>query len=122
MLLALALGWFSLSLTRTFEPRDDAYLLRQSARVAAGEIPHRDFVDVYAPGTFVLTGAVMKAFGVEMLPVRMFLALLKALAVAAGYLVTRRAATRPIALFACLIAIAFWGRPIWNLNAPYASL
>jgi len=122
VLFVAALGWFSLTLDRTFEPRDEGHLLRLSAQVAEGAVPHRDFIDVYAPATFGVTGAVMRVFGQEMLPVRIFLAALKALAVAAGYLLSRRFASRPFALAAALLAIGFWGRSIWNLNAPYAAL
>ena len=49
-LFALAVGYFSLTATRTFDLRDEGYLLGRSAQVAAGAVPHRDFSDVYGPG------------------------------------------------------------------------
>jgi hypothetical protein len=121
-LIVVSLGWFSLSLDRTFDPRDEGHLLRLSTLVAAGRVPHRDFVDSYGPGVLGLTGAVVGVFGEQLLPVRIFVAVLKALAVAGGYLLSRTLATRPFALLASCVAIGFWGRAVWNLNAPYAAL
>ena len=122
LLFLVAIAWFSLGVDKTFHVRDEGYLMSRSARVAAGELPHRDFVDVYGPATFVLTGAVVRVLGEDVLGVHWFLAGVKAAAVATGYLVTRAIAPRSFAVFGALLATAFWGRLIWNLNAPYASL
>ncbi len=50
VLFVVALAYFSLTLDRTFNLRDEGYLLRMSSRVARGEIPHRDFYELYGPG------------------------------------------------------------------------
>ncbi len=122
LLFAAALAWFSLGLGATLQPADEGYMMGQSARVAAGEMPHRDFVDVYGPGTFAVTGLAMRVLGDEILPVRRFVAFLKALAVVFGFLLVRALVPRSFAVCGAVLAIAFWGRVLWNLNAPYASL
>ena len=98
LLLAAALGWFSLTLDTTFNLRDEGYLLYMSARVAAGEIPHRDFVENYGPGVFTATAIPLQLGGGEILAVRWWIAGLKALAVVLGFLIMRRATPLPFAL------------------------
>ncbi len=122
VLLAVAFAWLRLSADRTLELRDEGYLLTRAARAAGGELPHRDFEDVYGPGVCLATGAVLRAFGPEILPVRLFLAALKAAAVAATYVVARALVPWPFALAAAAAALVYWGRPAWNLNTPYAAL
>ncbi len=121
-LFTVAIGYFSLTATRTFDLRDEGYLLGRSAQVAAGAVPHRDFADVYGPGVLATTGLALRLGGGEILAVRALVVLLKAVAVALGFLVARRAAPFSAALFAAGIAIAYWGRFAENLNTPYAAL
>ena len=59
-LFLVALCYFAQTATRTFDPRDEGYLLGRSVEVAAGAVPHRDFTDVYGPGVFALTGAALR--------------------------------------------------------------
>lgn len=120
--LILALAWFSLSLDLGLDLRDEGHILNQSVRTARGELPHRDFVDVYAPGVFAATGLALRLGGGEIVATRWLMAFMKALAVAASFLLARRVVSQPFAVLAALVAIAYWGRPVWNLNAPYASL
>jgi dolichyl-phosphate-mannose-protein mannosyltransferase len=117
-----ALVWFSLSWDATLEPRDEGYLFAQSERVALGALPHRDVQDIYGPLVFPLTGAVLEHFDGEIVPVRIFLAAWKATGVVLAYLVLRQLVGRSSAIAGCALAIVWWGRPSWNLNAPMASL
>jgi hypothetical protein len=121
-LFVVALCYFALTATRTLDPRDEGYLLARSAQVLAGEVPHRDFPDVYGPGVFALTAVAMKLGDGEILAVRVLLMLFKAAAVVFGFLISRRLAPAAAASFASLLAIAYWGRLSANLNSPYASL
>ena len=118
----LAMAWFSLTWTATFEPRDEGYLLAQSQRVLAGELPHRDFTDVYGPGALTVTAALLAAGEGDVRGVRIAIAVWKALAVVLAFLLARGLVGRPWALLGALAAAAFWGRLSWNLNTPYASL
>ena len=118
----LALAWFSLSLARSFELSDEGLIVYHSARTMAGEVPYRDFPDVYGPGVLGVTGLVLEAFDGAIVPLRVALAAVKAAAVALTFLICRFAMPRPFALLGALIATAYWGRLSWNLNTPYAAL
>jgi hypothetical protein len=121
-LLALAMGYFWLSLVRSLELGDEGLILYHSARVAAGEVPYEDFPDTYGVGVFVLTGLVLRAFDGSIVAVRLMLAGLKALAVVLTYVLSRPVVGRPFAVFGALLSVVVWGRPSWNLNTPYAAL
>ena len=122
LVFVVALAWFTLSLARSFELSDEGLIVYHSARTMAGEVPYRDFPDVYGPGVLGVTGLVLQAFDGAIVPLRVVLAIVKAAAVALTFLVCRFAVPRPFALLGALIATAYWGRLSWNLNTPYAAL
>lgn len=122
LLFGMAVAYFGLSFNRSFELSDQGIILYHSARVAAGEVPYRDFPDTYGPGVFLVTGALLRAFDGQILGVRTALVALKALAVALTYLICRFVLPRPFALLGAVVATAHWGRLAWNLNTPYAAL
>lgn len=117
----LALLYFSLRIGATLDLRDEGYLLLRGAEVLGGAVPHRDFADVYGPGVFAFTAAALAVGGEQVLAVRVLVALFQALAVACGYGISRRFASRGLALGVACVAIAWWGRLAPNLNAPYAA-
>lgn len=118
----VALAWFSLTVPYGLELRDEGFLYGLAERVLAGEIPHRDFREIYGPGSHWLTAAFLKLAGGRIVGVRMLIAIVKAIAVALSYWIGRSVATRPIALGGTILAIAFWGRAAWKLDTPYASI
>jgi hypothetical protein len=122
VLAALAIAYFSLSLGHTLDLRDEGYLLNRAAAVAAGAVPHRDFVDIYGPLAFGVTGQVLRLSGGEILGVRVALALVKVGAVVLAFLLARFLLPRYFAVLCAVTAIAFWGRLSPNLNTPYAAL
>jgi hypothetical protein len=117
-----ALAWFGRSLHLTLDLRDEGYLFYEIERVARGEVPHRDFRSVYGPLVYAANAPVYRASGGEILAVRRQLAVLRAVAVVAVYAITRHLVGRPHALVAALLAAAYFGRVLWNLNTPYAAL
>jgi hypothetical protein len=121
-LVVLSAGYSSLTFTRTLDLRDEGYLLGRSAQVAAGAVPHRDFSDVYGPGVFAASAAALALGDGQILAVRVLIALLKAIAVGASFLLARRFLPRWLAIAVAGIGIAYWGRFSANLNAPYAAL
>jgi len=122
VLLTISLAYFSLTLTHSFDLRDEGFVLFESSRSAAGEVPHRDFDTVYGPGVFLLNGLVLASFDGNILPIRILLAFVKAGAVVLTFLMTRLLATRSFAVLGALLSVAYWGRPSWNLNTAYAAL
>lgn len=117
-----ALAWFGRSLHLTLDLRDEGYLFYEIERVASGEVPHRDFRSVYGPLVYAANAPVYRASGGEILAVRRQLAVLRAVAVVAVYAIARHLVARPYALLAALLATAYFGRVLWNLNTPYAAL
>jgi hypothetical protein len=114
--------YFLLTFTHNFELRDEGFLLRFGSRVAAGEIPHRDFVAVYGPGVHIVNGVAVWLFDGKIAPILLMLVVIKGGAVVLTFLISRFLVTRPFAAFGALLAAAYWGRHGWNLNTPYASL
>lgn len=122
LIFAAAMAYFQRTLHLTFELRDEGFLLYHIARVAAGEVPHRDFAQDYPPGIYLLTAPIYAWFGERVMPIRELLAGIRAVAVVLAYLISRRLVPRPFALLAAAFALAYWGWPVWNLSTPYAAL
>jgi hypothetical protein len=122
LLFVLAVCWFQLSAYRTLELRDEGYILERSLQTAEGQLPHRDFEDVYGPGVFFTTGWILEAFDREVWGVRLALTGIKGVAVVASYLLARSLVPVGFAVLAALASTAYWGRPVWMLNTPYAAL
>lgn len=118
----VSLAWFSLTWTRTFDLLDEGHLMNQCARVLRGEIPLRDFSEAYGPGVYALNALVLGAFDGQILPVRVTIAVFKALTVGLTYLATRLLVPRSVALIGAGLAAVYWGRFAWNLNTPYGSV
>ena len=56
LLVATAVGYFSLSIRQTLDLRDEGLIFQHSARVSAGDVPYEDFPDTYGPATLATTG------------------------------------------------------------------
>ena len=118
----LALAYFALSLGHGIELHDEGYFLALSRRVAEGEVPSRDFVDIYGPGVYLLNGSILRWSGMRVIALRWSIAIVKALAVACVFLASSEVAPAGLAVGASLLATAALGREMWNLNTPYAAL
>ncbi|MBW2232068.1 MAG: hypothetical protein JRG92_15105 [Deltaproteobacteria bacterium] len=121
-LVLIALVWFSLTLDRGLSLRDEGYLLHMGARVAKGEVPHRDFVEAYGPGVFTTTAVLLETARFEILGLRLGLAAIKAATVLLSFAILLRITPRRIAFIGALFAIVYWGRASLNLNTPTAAL
>jgi hypothetical protein len=120
-LFVATLVWCSLTHGQGLGLSDEGYMLRVSARVLAGEIVHRDFIELYPPGVHWLTGLALWLGDGEILAVRWLLTLWKGVAVVASFGVLRRMTSTPFAFFGALLAIVYWGRLTHILNTPYAA-
>jgi hypothetical protein len=121
-LFVMALAYFNLTVFYSFDLSDEGYLLFNIRRVANGEIPHRDFTEVYGPGFYALTAPVYRAFGDRVLALRELLAVFRAATVVFAYLIARHFVPRPFAVFAAIVSMAHWGWFVWSLNTPYAAV
>jgi hypothetical protein len=76
----LLLGWASSMalvgyyLRRGWIPHDEGTIASTAERVLHGQIPHRDFVDVYTGGLTYLNALAFKIFGITLLAPRLMLA------------------------------------------------
>ena len=78
---------------------DEGLVLTAAMRVAAGQIPHRDFYANYGPAQFYILAGLFKLFGESLIVERLFDLLVKALVVTSVY---------AIALCYCRRLVAAW--------------
>src|ERR1700735_195041 len=74
-----------LSMSRHPYIYDEGLVLTAAMRVAAGQIPHRDFYANYGPAQFYLLAGLFDLFGETLLIERLFDLLVKALLVTSVY-------------------------------------
>jgi hypothetical protein len=94
-------GWF---------PMDEGTLAQPAERVLQGELPHRDFDDVYTGGLATFDAAVFRAFGTRLIALRFALFGVFLLWVPAVYYVATRFA-RPIVAAAVTLLGVVWSIP-----------
>jgi hypothetical protein len=108
---SFAITFFLLTYNRTLNPSDEGLLLYNFQKVAEGQVPHRDFYDVYGPAIYWIGGTLFKSFGVNIIVVRVFLVILKTAMALLIFLIARR--LLPV-LFSTLAGVLFvlnWGDP-----------
>jgi hypothetical protein len=103
--------------TRGWIPHDEGTIGQTAERVLAGQMPHRDFDDVYTGGLACLNAAAMAAFGVDLLSPRLLLFAVFLAFVAAVYGVAR-AVAGPMASLAASALAAVWSVPNYFAALP----
>jgi hypothetical protein len=86
---------------------DEGIALTGAMRVAAGQIPHRDFYFIYGPAEVYMLAGLFKVFGPSLLVERLFDLLIKALLVASIYAIVSSYCRRSIAIFASVVTIVW---------------
>jgi hypothetical protein len=86
---------------------DEGLVLTAAMRVAAGQIPHRDFYAIYGPAQFYVLAGLFKLFGASILVERLFDLFIKALLVAAVYATASLYCRKSVAAGTSAVA-AFW--------------
>jgi hypothetical protein len=84
---------------------DEGIVLTGAMRVAAGQIPHRDFYFIYGPAEVYILSGLFKIFGTSLLVERLFDLLIKALLVTSIYAIVISQCRRAIAIFISMISI-----------------
>jgi Dolichyl-phosphate-mannose-protein mannosyltransferase len=79
-------------------PMEEGFMLVFPERVLAGDIPNRDFLHLYGPGSLWALAGVFKVFGVSLVTERLF-GLLQQLAIAYGIYALARPWGRRVAVF-----------------------
>src|SRR5947209_11714694 len=57
-------------LPRSWAPEDEGTLAQPALRVLEGQLPHRDFDDVYTGGEAFLNAAAFRIFGIRLISMR----------------------------------------------------
>jgi hypothetical protein len=100
-----------------FYPLDEGLLAESAARVLGGELPHRDFVEVYTGGLSAIDAVAFRVWGANLLALRDLLCLAAVLWVPVLYAIATRVASPVSAGLAVLAAVA-WSVPYYPLGMP----
>jgi hypothetical protein len=121
LLFLLAAAYMRLGLFIPIEWTDEGVIVYPIWRVSVGEIPYRDFQQMYGPSLFFLGGHLFRMFGSDLAVLRFFLLGLKAATCVMVYLGALRVSKPPFALIAYALAVVLGGLA-WPISTtPYAS-
>jgi predicted membrane-bound mannosyltransferase len=112
LVVAMAAGYFLLTYNHTLNPTDEGVLLYNFQKTAEGQVPHRDFYDVYGPGVYWVGGALFKTFGAKIMAIRIFLLIQKTVMALLIFLVARKALPAAFAFIAATLFILNWATHI----------
>jgi hypothetical protein len=96
-----------LGMNRGFDVYDEGLILVGAMRVAAGQVPHRDFYANYGPGQFYILAWLFDWFGRSILVERIYDLTLRAGIVTAAYGITRHYCRRWIVVSTTIVC-GFW--------------
>src|SRR5437867_9252682 len=101
---------------RGWIPYDEGSLAQSAERVLAGELPHRDFDEIYTGGLSILYAAAFKILGVKLISIRIVLYLFFLAFVPALYGIALRFAPPLIAGAVTLLGV------VWSVPNYFAGL
>lgn len=116
--LAISVAWVGVRLGRGWMPFDEGTLAQTAERLIQGELPHRDFDDVYTGGLAWLNAGAFKLFGTSLWSMRLVLMAAFVAWVPAVWYVARRFVS-PLVAGAVTLAAVAWSVP--NYTAPMPS-
>ena len=102
---------------RGWIPHDEGTIGQSAERVRSGELPHRDFDEMYTGGLTYLHAAGMKILGTTLRAPRIILFACFMAFLAAVFAVARRVAAPPVAIGAMALATA-WSVPNYFVSLP----
>jgi hypothetical protein len=104
-------------LNRGWVPHDEGALGQSAERVLQGELPHRDFDEIYTGGLSYLNATAFRVFGTNLTSLRCVLYLFFLAWVPSVYYAASRFVSSPIASIVTLLAVA-WGLPNYAAAMP----
>lgn len=113
----LSVAWLGIHLNRGWVPHDDGMLAQTGERVLSGQLPHRDFDDVYTGGLSYLNAAAFRLFGMNLMSLRIMLLIFFAMWVPAVYFCASRFASPLAAGLVTLLSVA-WSVPNYPAGMP----
>jgi hypothetical protein len=121
VLFLLAAAYMRLGLFIPINWHDEGVIVYPIWRVAEGELPYRDFQQMYGPSVFFLNGLLFRLFGPDLAVLRYFLLALKASTCVMVYLAARQVSGRAFAWIAYALSVVLAGL-VWPVSTvPYAS-
>lgn len=84
---------------------DEGIVLTGAMRVAAGQIPHRDFYFIYGPAEIYVLAGLFKVFGPSVLAERLFDLFIKALMVTTVFAIVASYCRKSVAVFLSVVTI-----------------
>src|SRR5690349_24839488 len=121
--LLLALTWFlsvgyaAAGLNRGWFPHDEGTLGQSADRVLAGQLPHRDYDEIYTGGLAFADAAAFRVFGDNLVSPRLVLLLVFALWVPATFYVASRF-FGPVGAGGVTLAAVAWSIPNYSASLP----
>ena len=113
----LSVGYAASSLTRGWWPHDEGTLGQSADRVLAGQLPHRDYDEIYTGGLAFLDAAAFRTLGDNLVSPRLVLLLVFALWVPAMFYVATRF-FGPVGAGGVTLAAAAWSIPNYSAAMP----
>ncbi|MGB6200040.1 MAG: glycosyltransferase family 39 protein, partial [Candidatus Acidiferrales bacterium] len=113
----LSVGWLGVFLRDNWVPHDDGMLAQSAERVLEGQLPHRDFDEVYTGGLSYLHAAAFKLFGTNLFSIRLMLMLFFALWVPVLYYCASRFVGPLGAALVTFLGVT-WSVPVYPTGMP----
>ena len=113
----MSVTWMGANLNRGWVAHDDGMLAQSAERVLSGQLPHRDFDEVYTGGLSYLHAAAFKLLGMNLMSLRYTLLIFFALWVPALYYCASRFASPYAAGLVTLLGVA-WSVPNYPASMP----
>jgi hypothetical protein len=104
-------------ISRGWAPSDDGTLSQSALRVMQGQLPHRDFAEIYTGGLSFIHALAFRAFGVNLMSLRICVFLFFLAWLPAVYYVALRFTSAMAAGAITLLAVA-WGYPNYPAAMP----
>ena len=109
--------WVGLRLNQGWVPHDDGSFAQSAHRVLQGELPHRDFAELYTGGLTFLNAAVFWIFGENLIWLRLPLFIVFLASVPCVYYIARRFVP-PLGAGLVTVAASAWGFPAYPAAVP----
>lgn len=115
--LAIAAAYVGAHIGSGWVPADDGILSQSALRVMQGQLPHRDFAEIYTGGLSVIHALAFRVFGVSLLSLRICAFLFFLAWIPAVYYVALRFTSALAAGLVTLVAVA-WSYPNYPAAMP----
>ena len=114
---AISVVYLTRNLYTGWVPHDDGSLAQMAERVLDGQLPHRDFDDIYTGGLNYAHGLAFELFGHELSSMRLVLLAFFVVWVPALYAIARRFAS-PVAAAGLVLLCVVWSVPNYTASMP----